>query len=109
MMDPQNLEELENTVQSMQWDTVALEPSAEEVQALDQQLPDSWLVELEQEQAFDREVLEPLTTMSDQELNTMLDIPEGDINLNAEQAVQEIGLDVDALIRDIEGQEIPMD
>src|SRR5262245_57249030 len=109
MIDPQNIEDLENTVQSMGWESVTLEPSAEEVQALDQQLPDAWLSEIDREQAFDREVLEPLTTMSEQELNSMLDIPPGDINLNALQAVQELGLDVDAIIREIEGQEIQLD
>lgn len=109
MIDPQDLEDLENTVQSMQWETVELEPSADEVQALDQQLPESWLAELEQEQAFGREVLEPLTTMSEQELNSRLDIPEGSIDLNAEQAIEEMGLDVNSILQDIESQEIQMD
>ena len=109
MIDPQDLEDLENTVQSMQWESVTLEPSAEEVQALDQQLPESWLSEIDQEQAFDQEVLEPLTSMSEQELNAMLDIPPGDIDLNARLAVQELDLDIEAIVRDIEGQEIELD
>jgi hypothetical protein len=102
MIDPQSIEDLENAVQSLQWETVELLPSAEEVEALDQQLPESWQTFLDQEQAFDQEVLEPLTSMSEQELNATLDVPEGDIDLNAQQAIDELGLDV----RDIEGQEI---
>ena len=82
---------------------------AEEVEALDQQLPESWQAFLDQEQAFDQEVLEPLTSMSEQELNATLDVPEGDIDLNAQQAVEDLGLDIDSTIRDIEGQEMQLD
>jgi hypothetical protein len=109
MIDPQNLEDLENTVQSLQWESVTLSPQAEEVQALDQQLPESWQAFLDQEQAFDQEVLEPLTSMSEQELNATLDVPGGDIDLNAQQSIQELGLDIDSTIRDIEGQEMQLD
>jgi hypothetical protein len=109
MIDPQNLEDLENTVGSLQWESVSLEPLAEEVEALDQQLPESWQAFLDQEQAFEQEVLGPLTSMSEQELNSTLDVPEGDIDLNAQQAVEDLGLDIDSTIRDIEGQEMQLD
>jgi hypothetical protein len=95
MNDPQNLQDLrhlEDLVHNMQWETVTLEPAAEQVRTIDQQLPDAWLGELNVE--YDRDVL---------------DIPPGDINTNARNAIHELGIDLEAIMRDIESHEISLD
>lgn len=104
-----NFDELEAALHDMDWEQVSLEPDSREVEALDQQLPDAWLSSLEREAAFDREILDPLLTMSDQELQQQLVIPEGDIDQNAHQALAELEFDVEGLLREIERQEQAME
>lgn len=106
--DPQ-LEQLETSVQEMQWGDVSLEPANTD-QELDQELPAEWGTYLDErlayEAEFDAEVLDPLYEMSEQELDNTLDIPEGNIDINAQGALNELETEIDldaiALERDTE-------
>ncbi len=90
MMDPQDLDA---ELQAMQWDTVSLEPDPAEVQQLDQELPAEWTQTLEPEEEYTPDELADL-------LHADLDIPEGDIDQNAQQALNELELDRDALAQE---------
>src|SRR2546421_7873115 len=96
--DPQELEQLEQAVQEMQWGDVSLEPEFDN-QELDQELPPAWNEYLDErlayEAEFDAEVLDPLYEMTEEELNATLDVPEGDIDRNAEQALNELDTEID--------------
>jgi hypothetical protein len=90
-----DLTELETTVQGMDWKNVSLEPSPEEVQALDRTLPDGWTQTLEQEAEFSQEELQAL-------LDAPLDGPEGDIDENARQAISELDIDVQEIMQELD-------
>ncbi len=90
-MNQDDLPTLETTMQSMKWETVALEPSPEDVQALDQQLPTEWLEPPE----FTQEELQAL-------LDTPIDAPEGDIDENARQAISELDIDVKEIMQELD-------
>jgi len=94
-MNQDELHALEATVQAMHWERVSLSPSPTEVQALDQQLPAEWLQPLEREALFTQEEWDTL-------LDAPLDIPEGDIDENARQAIKELGLDIQAVIQELD-------
>ena len=100
-MNQDDIQAVDAVLQRMQWGDVSLSPSPEEVAALDQQLPADWLQLLEQEPQFSKEALEDL-------LRAPLDIPEGDIDANARQALRELDIDVEAIIRELD-HEPPLD
>jgi hypothetical protein len=68
MKEDQN--SIEQTVRDMSWETVTLEPDPAEVEAIDRQVPPEWTQTLEhdQEQEFDQGVLDPLRSLSEEEL-----------------------------------------
>lgn len=88
---------LETAIQGMQWEAVALSPSQEEVQVLDQQLPQEWLQLL----VFDHE-----TGFSQEEGNAPLhqhiEVLEGDIDKNARQAIKELGIDIEEIMQELD-------
>ena len=103
--EPSQVERIQQQADRLTWSSVKSEPSPEQMQALDQELPEEWQATLADEQQFDHEVLDPLSEMSDQELHALLDIPPGDIDQNTQQALEELGLDVESLLHDITTRE----
>jgi hypothetical protein len=95
MMNPQEFEQLETEVQAMKWENVSLEPDPADVERFDQELPQEWttLAEPERDTEYTSEELQDL-------LNSNLDIPEGDIDQNARQALNELTIDLDTLAQE---------
>lgn len=80
-----------------------LTPDPQEVKQLELELPAEWSQPLEPGQHQEMEIhldiaLRRYAQMSDQELATHLDLPRGDIDENAKKAVQELDLDVQAIL-----------
>lgn len=96
-MNQDELHTLEKTVQGMQWETVALSPSQEEVQSLDHQLPQEWVQPLvvDHEAEFSQEEIHALS-------HAPLEIPEGDIDQNARQAISELQIDVEEIMQELD-------
>jgi hypothetical protein len=89
------LDQLEASVEAMQWKHVSLSPEPSEVQALDQQLPAEWTQQLSPE--IDRQ------EEQDQSLLDMpLEVPEGDISQNAAQAMSELGIDAQSVMQELD-------
>ncbi len=84
-------------VQAMQWEHVALAPDPAEVEALDKEMPQEWLTELEQQET-ELDPFADLYEMSDQELQAEVG-----------ESIEALGIDVDALIDEIKGPEIELD
>jgi hypothetical protein len=76
-------------------------PDPHEVQEIEGAIPDEWKQAPTPEPDRDQ-VIEHLSQMSDSELARQLDVPEGDIDQNARQAVQEMQLDVQAILQEQE-------
>jgi hypothetical protein len=95
MNQDEDLQALETTVRAMEWETVSFEPSQAEVQALDQQLPAEWVQPLEQEAEFSQDELQAL-------MDAPLDVPEGDIDKNAHQALSELDVDMQAIMQELD-------
>jgi hypothetical protein len=74
-------------------------PDPAEIAEIDQAIPDEWKQIPTPEQDIDQ-VIEHLSQMSDSELAKHLDVPEGDIDQNARQAVQDLQLDVQAIVQE---------
>ena len=109
----QDIAQLEQYISSMQWDTVALTPDAQEVRVIDQAVPEEWTQTLEPdlEAIFELEVLEPLYTKSFQELNEILEISQGDIIENARESIESFhaDIDIDAIMQEVETIDITFD
>ncbi|QBD80457.1 hypothetical protein EPA93_32590 [Ktedonosporobacter rubrisoli] len=102
-MTQDELDALEASVQTIGWERVTLSPSQAEVQALDQQVPPEWLQPLERD--FSQEEVQAL-------LQAPLEIPEGDIEENARQALNELGVDVQEIMQELDQAptlEVPSD
>lgn len=89
------LDQLEASVQAMQWEQVSLSPTPSEVQTLDQQLPAEWTQQLSQD--IDRQEAQDRSL-----LDTSLEVTEGDISQNAAQAMSELGMDTHALMQELD-------
>src|SRR5258708_7477084 len=98
---------IEQTVRDMPWETVALEPNPAEVEAIDQQVPPEWTQTLEhdQEQAFDQEVLDPLRSLSDEELQQRVRETLAELDINVHAVMQEL----DTLEQDRVDQDLDFD
>src|SRR6266567_9521167 len=95
-IDPQDLEQLETDVQGMQWENVSLEPDTADVQQLDQELPAEWTTLAEQPEREEEYTPEELADL----LDTEPELPEGDIDQNADQALQELDLDLQEIAQE---------
>lgn len=109
-VDPLDIEQFEADVQAMQWENVSLEPEPG-WQDIEQELPEAWTQPLEPELAeeYSQEELQAF-------LDAPIDTPEGDIDANAEQALQELDLDLESIAQentipdiDLPGQEHEFD
>lgn len=89
--DPQEqtLEQVEAQVQAMQWDKVSLDPDIASWEEIEKDLPVEWAV-FDPQEEYSQEELQAL-------FDAPIDAPEGDINHNAEQALQELDIDPDTL------------
>src|SRR6184192_2727300 len=85
---------IEQMVGEMPWETVALEPDPAEVEAIDRQVPPEWTQTLEhdQEQAFDQEVLNPLLTLNDEELQQQVREALTELDINIHEVMQELDI-----------------
>ena len=83
---------IEQTVRDMSWETVALEPDPAEVEAIDRQIPPEWTQTLEhdQEQEFDQQVLDPLRSLSDDELQERVRETLTELDINVHEVMQEL-------------------
>lgn len=88
------LVQLEATLQAMQWDEVSLSPDTAFFQAIEQGLPGEWTRHMA-EREFTPEELEAL-------LHAPIDVPEGDIDQNALQALQELDIDVEKIFAELD-------
>jgi hypothetical protein len=106
----QSTQQLEAFLRTMQWEQVSLTPDAQEVATIDQELASEWLqpLEPELEEDIERDVIAPLTAMSIEELNSRLEIPEGDIIENAQASLEQFDLDIDALMQEVETPDIAL-
>ncbi len=98
MMNSPEIRNLEQQIaQSLQEKPISLVPNPIEVQQFDQELPEAWTQILETEQEYTPEELQAF-------LQTELEIPEGDIDVNAQQALNELhqegGIDFDTIIHE---------
>lgn len=96
-MNQHDLHTLETVIQGMQWETVALSPSQEEVQALDQQLLLEWIQPL---------VVHREAGLSQEEGYEFLyehrEVPEGDIDTNARQVIEELDIDIWEIMQELD-------
>jgi hypothetical protein len=95
MRDAQEFEQLEMDVHAMQWEHVSLEPDPADVQRADQELPAEWTQTLEPEHdtEYTPDELDDL-------LHSDVELPEGDIDANAEQALDQLDIDLDAIAQE---------
>ena len=109
--DFQDIAQLEQFMQTMQWDTVSLTPDQREVHIIDQAISQEWLqtLEAEREELFEQEVLEPLYTKTIPELNELLEISQGDIIENARESLQSFDFDIDVIMQEVETIDITLD
>src|ERR1700730_4561328 len=77
---------------------IHLGPNLEEVAQIEQELPPEWS-EIAYETELDQQI-DDLARMDDQELNSKLEVPEGDIDQNARDAMQELHIDTQALTQE---------
>src|SRR5436853_4986175 len=98
---------IEQTVRDMSWETVALEPDPAEVEAIDRQIPPEWTQTLEhdQEQEFDQQVLDPLRSLSDDELQERVRETLAELDINVHKVMQEL----DTLEQDRADQQLDFD
>lgn len=108
---PINIEQLEQLVKGLSWETVSLEPDAAEISVIDEVIPQEWTAILESalEQEIEREVLEPLYAMDIHELNGILNIPEGDIVTNARESLDTFEIDTEVIMQEVEKIDITID
>jgi len=96
-----DLEAFELAIDQMEWSEVSLEPDPAVVEAIEQEVPGEWLQSLEApdlEAAFDQEVLEPLSRMTDEELNTQV-----------REVISELDIDVETIMRELDTPDLERD
>ena len=86
----QALDQLESDVQAMQWEEVSLDPNTTSWEEIEKDLPAEWTTELDLREEYSQEELAEL-------LDRPIDVPEGDIDENAEQALQELDINLDTI------------
>ena len=109
--DFQDIEQLEQFMHTMKWETVSLTPDQREVQTIDQAITPEWtqILEAEREETFENEVLEPLYTKTISELNELLEISQGDIVENARESIQTFDLDIKEIMKEVETIDINLE
>jgi hypothetical protein len=96
MMDDPTVSQIEEAIRaSLEREPVSLEPDAQEVAELEQQLPAEWLRELEPERSeYTPEELQRL-------LEQPVELPEGNIDELAREAIRESNIDLKALFDEL--------
>ena len=98
MMNTPERREIEQQIaRDLEENPISFAPDSREVEQLDQELPEAWTQIIEQEQEYTPEELGIF-------LNTEPEIPEGDIDVNAQQALNELyqegTIDFDIIIQE---------
>jgi hypothetical protein len=93
-IDPQEqtLEQLEAHVAAMEWQQVSLDPDAALWKEIEQDLPAEW-TQLELREEYSQEELAAF-------LDAEIDVPPGDIDRNAQEALQSFDIDLEAIIQE---------
>jgi hypothetical protein len=105
MMDDPTVSQIEDAIRaSLEQEPVSLEPDAQEVAKLEQQLPAEWLRQLEPERSeYTPEELQHL-------LEQPVELPEGNIDELAREAIRESHIDVKAIfdeLPDLSQEQLP--
>jgi hypothetical protein len=96
MMDDLTISQIEDAIRaSLEQEPVSLEPDVQEVAELEQQIPAAWLQELEPERSeYTPEELQRL-------LEQPVELPEGNIDELAREAIREFNIDVKAIFDEL--------
>jgi hypothetical protein len=105
MMDDPTISQIEEAIRaSLEQEPVSLEPDAQEVAELEQHIPAAWLQDLVPERSeYTPEELQRL-------LEQPLDLPEGNIDELAREAIRESNIDVKAIfdeLPDLSQEQLP--